>query len=269
MSDAHNIFISWSGDRSRWVATGLSEWLPLVVQAAKPFISTSMEKGTRGLEVIGEKLQQMKVGITVLTHENLLNPWINYEAGALTKTIDDRTRLCTFLLGGLKPEDVPRPLGTFQATVANKEQTYELVRTINKSVGDTPVSDANLKMVFDKMWPDFKEKLDTMPAAGSSLAPKRDVQDIVAEILKTVRAESDSISKLFERLERLEYLVDVSSRGAVPSFISAGSVPLSTLGQQIPSWNSQGGMFTVNAAPGYFVSAGTKVNDPTKTEKDK
>ena len=41
-----NIFISWSGERSRFVACALREWIPMVVQAAEPFMSEAdVDKG--------------------------------------------------------------------------------------------------------------------------------------------------------------------------------------------------------------------------------
>src|SRR5258705_8007705 len=116
MLDDHNVFISWSGPRSKHVAEGMFEWIRLVVQAAKPWMSAGMEKGTRSLNEITNRLSTIKVGIVCLTPENQDAPWILYEAGALSKQIDDKPRLCTFLLGGLTPPNVRLPLGMFQAT---------------------------------------------------------------------------------------------------------------------------------------------------------
>jgi hypothetical protein len=94
MSKPHNIFISWSGLRSRWIAETLRDWLPMIVQAANPWMSASdIDKGSRGLPEVSKALDGMKVGIVCLTPENLTAPWILYESGALSKSIDDKSRL--------------------------------------------------------------------------------------------------------------------------------------------------------------------------------
>ena len=39
------VFISWSGERSRLVATALHQWLPLVINDVDPFISSDIDAG--------------------------------------------------------------------------------------------------------------------------------------------------------------------------------------------------------------------------------
>jgi hypothetical protein len=104
MSKPFNIFISWSGDRSKAIAETLKDWLPRVLQSARPWLSTrDIEKGTRSLSEMNKALGGMGFGITCLTPENRQAPWILFEAGALSKTFDDdKSRLWTYLLAGLK-----------------------------------------------------------------------------------------------------------------------------------------------------------------------
>jgi hypothetical protein len=132
-----NVFISWSGTRSKLIADAFREWLPVVIQAVRPWMSTAnIDKGSRSLTEMAKALDGIKVGITFLTPENLDAPWILHEAGSLTKTVDDSTRLCTYLLGGLKNADIEPPLGQFQYTIPEKEDTRHLIHTINNAVGE-------------------------------------------------------------------------------------------------------------------------------------
>ena len=99
------------------------------------------DKGSRGLNEIGAALEGMRVGITCLTPENLEAPWLLFEAGALSKSISDATRLCTYLIGGLQSRDIAPPLSMFQATKADKEDTRKLIHTLNKALHHNPITE--------------------------------------------------------------------------------------------------------------------------------
>src|SRR5688572_12185283 len=75
------IFLSWSGERSRAVATALREWLPVMVPAAKPWVSHSdIDAGHRWSPEIATALEASDFGIICLTKENLSAPWILFES---------------------------------------------------------------------------------------------------------------------------------------------------------------------------------------------
>jgi hypothetical protein len=190
MADSFNVFISWSGKRSKWMADALRDWLPMVIQSSRPWMSeTDIEKGSRGLNEISGQLAGTKVGISCLTPENLLAPWLHYEAGALSKTIDDKTRLCTYLLGGLEIKDVGPPLGMFQATKPTRDDTKRMVSTINRAVTDSPLGESTLDRLFAKMWPDLDEKLQAMPKSDEAPTPQRSVEEMLAEAIEFIRME--------------------------------------------------------------------------------
>lgn len=186
----YNMFIGWSGDRSRVVATFLRGWISQVVQSARPWMSdTDIQKGSRWLDEVTRVLADIKIGITCLTPENLQSPWILFEAGAISKVIGERSRLCTFLIGELEPQDVVSPLGMFQATKAHREDILKLVRTINVAVSEEPVPEKDLDEIFGAMWPKFAKILETLPAPEETAPSKRSVEDMVAEILDIVRTD--------------------------------------------------------------------------------
>jgi hypothetical protein len=150
-----------------------------------------VDKGSRGLREVVNALEGMTLGIVCLTPENLEARWILYEAGALSKTIDDKTRLCTFLLGGLRPQDIKAPLGMFQATRAEKVDTRRLVHTINKTVSEEPLSEGKLDQVFEAMWPNLEGQLRCLPPAETDVEFRRSVEEMVAEILEITRADAN------------------------------------------------------------------------------
>lgn len=83
------VFISWSGNKSHKVALVFREWLPSVIQSLEPYVSSEdIDKGARWSTDIAKELEDSTVGILCVTKENLHAPWLSFEAGALSKTMD-------------------------------------------------------------------------------------------------------------------------------------------------------------------------------------
>ncbi len=186
------VFISWSGPHSRQVAMALREWLPQVLQSIDPFVSSEdIDKGSRWGTDIATQLSDTNFGIVCLTPTNIASPWINFEAGALSKT-PSIARVVPFL-HGLKKTDVPPPLGLFQATSTDKEDILLLLRTLNDSA-ETALPEGRLLGAFDVWWPRLEESLAavtvTRPASPGSQAPttgRRSDTAMLEEVLSLVR----------------------------------------------------------------------------------
>src|SRR5258708_5479435 len=185
MSKPYNIFISWSGDRSRFAAEAFKDWLPHVLQAARPWISTrDIEKGTRSLSEMNKALGGMGFGMSCLTMENLDAPWILFEAGALSKAFDDdKSRLWTYLLGGLEPQEVEPPLSQFQHTRADEEDTRKLIQSINIAIHreEDRLEKELVNNTFNHCWPESEKKIKVMPPAQKPHKAKRDADEILTE----------------------------------------------------------------------------------------
>jgi TIR domain len=116
------LFLSWSGVRSRAVAESLHEWLPYVINAVEPWMSASdIEVGARWSSDIATQLDETRYGVICLTRENLEAPWVLFEVGALSKTLS-KTFVCPYLFG-VEPTDLKGPLVQFQAAKADKAAT--------------------------------------------------------------------------------------------------------------------------------------------------
>ena len=74
-------------------------------------------------------VSNLKLGIVCLAQESVAEPWILFEAGVF-KGLDDG-RVWTYLLDGLRPSDVPQPLGLFQHTIADEAGTFALLESLN------------------------------------------------------------------------------------------------------------------------------------------
>lgn len=187
------VFLSWSGDISLSVAEALREWLPNVIQRVEPWLSSEdIDKGTRWSSDIGNQLSEAQAGIICITKKNMYAPWILFEAGALSKTIENAF-VCPYLFG-LKPTDLEGPLVQFQATSAEKEDTRRLIQTINRALKNEALPNSNLDKAFNIWWPELEKDLSKLaipepqPVRKSAQKPIRPERDVLDEILSLVRS---------------------------------------------------------------------------------
>jgi len=157
---AYNLVISWSRTRSEQAALAFRIWLPRVLQAAKPWMSsTDIAKGTAWAGDLKEQLDARTVGVVFLTPDNLDSPWILFEAGALSKTVkSSSTRVMTILLDGLTPTDLNGPLSLFQHTYPTEQDMKTMVLDLAKAI-EAPIQKEDLAAVFDGLWPKIKDVL--------------------------------------------------------------------------------------------------------------
>lgn len=182
------IFLSWSGERSRRLAEALKNWLPDLISFFDPWISSEdIEKGARWEIDLGTQLEATDIGIICLTPENLGAPWILFESGALAKSLG-RSRVCTYLFD-LQPSDLTGPLVQFQATTSTKADTFKLVKTLNKELGNSARSPQQLDRVFSQWWPDLEKALDGISRITAAHKHARSEREILEEVLDLARQQ--------------------------------------------------------------------------------
>lgn len=191
------VFISWSGEASKFIAENLKNWLENVLQSLEPWLSVDITKGSRWNIEISEKLEKSRVGIICLTRENLNEKWILFEAGALSKTKD--AHVCT-LLYELEPTDIEFPLAQFQHTKSTKEDVFKLLKTINEILSknnEKSLKDQNLEEIFEKFWPDLDNIfIEVKSKLSSEQKPKRSEIEVLNELLSLSRNQSTKIEKI-------------------------------------------------------------------------
>jgi hypothetical protein len=153
------VFLSFSGPVSRQVALAMRDWLPKVIQVVRPFISEEIGKGERWSDEIANELSQTAYGIICVTRYNFKAPWINFEAGAISKAIH-LSYVSPFLFG-IDSAKVYGPLQQFQYTVYKKEDVFHLLSSINNRLDlDVQLPHELLEQEFEKWWPELCAKLD-------------------------------------------------------------------------------------------------------------
>jgi hypothetical protein len=190
------VFLSWSGDFSREVAVVLREWLPSVIQQLEPYVSSEdISKGARWSSDIAKELEVSSFGIICLTKDNLDAPWIHFEAGALSKTVE-KSRVSPFLFG-VKSSDIPKdsPLLQFQYTQFEKVEVYKLLASLNEACGDTAIDGQRFISICDVWWPQLEDKLNQLH--------NRDVSLVLDGTAVPPPEDSSYSSKLLPFLEEL------------------------------------------------------------------
>jgi len=190
------VFVSWSGDLSRKLGDALRNWLPSSLQYVKPYFSPEdIEKGTKWSTEIAKELETSNVGVICLTQENTEKPWILFEAGALSKSID-KSRVCT-LLFNVEPTDVKGPLTIFQSTRFIRDDFKRLIVTINNTAGDAKLETSVLDSVFEMWWPKLEAQVAEIIRSHDKGARKerRSERDILEEVLELTRMNASRVAR--------------------------------------------------------------------------
>ena len=199
------VFLSWSGERSHKVAIALRDWLPSVIQSIEPYVSSEdIDKGARWGTDIAKELDASMFGILCVTKENIESPWLLFEAGALSKSMDKS--LVSPLLFDLTHTDINNssPLLQFQTTKCNCKDIKKLVDTLNKACAGDGLEESQLLKAFDKWFPDLEEALGLIGKAESEQAEDRgqaaDAQCVLDEILEVARGNRNMLKAIGDSL---------------------------------------------------------------------
>lgn len=178
------------------MAKAFKEWLPLVIQSINPYVSSEdIDKGSRWSSDIAKELEECSFGIICVTKDNLEEPWLMFEAGALSKKMDE-SFVCPLLLG-VKRSDIMGPLAQFQSAIFDKNDIYKLLTTINNSCQDGAIRQEVLERSFETYWPELEKKLRIIEKAPlekqeTSSTPQKD--EILEELLELSRRIQRNLS---------------------------------------------------------------------------
>ena len=104
--------------------------------------------------------------------------------------------ICPYLIG-VNPGDLASgPLGQYQATLFDKEDTWRLLRDLNARLSP-PHHEALLSSSFQANWPDLHAKLSEMQARlGLDAAARRDELDLPSATKTVITDDADAICLL-------------------------------------------------------------------------
>lgn len=191
------VFLSWSGTRSRRLAHELHLWLKPVIQAAEPWMSDSgIDAGQRWASEIAIRLRDTNFGVLCVTPENVAAPWLLFEAGVLAKSME--TARVVPLLFDLAKSDLPFPLAQFQAVATDRDGMLSLVMSLNAALGSSRLPSEVLARAFNDAWPRFESALAAIPASNPSAttSPAPTEKQMLEEVVEGIRGIRQVVAQL-------------------------------------------------------------------------
>lgn len=213
------VFISWSGNLSHKIGLIFREWLPAMIPSLEPYVSSEdIDKGARWSTDIAKELEDSTFGILCVTKENLYAPWLSFEAGALSKTMDKS--FVTPFLFDIKRSEVNGPILQFQSTIFEKNDIKKLILTLNKACGEVGIAETMLHKAFDIWYPTLEKELNELKSTiqQSEEVKENDKEayssEIIEEILELSRDNQKILrnpdTKINESIEDLKHKVDLT-----------------------------------------------------------
>jgi hypothetical protein len=210
------VFLSWSKPRSREVAEALRDWLPLVLQRVEPWMSAAdLEAGVRWGPMLSEQLETTSFGIICVTPENQHEPWLHFEAGAVSKKVTHPASRVIPLGFDIDKSAMPGPLQQFQAVNADEAGISGIVRSLHACLTEKLPDERLLKRTLEKWLPDLMETLGKIkPLEERPAEPKVDTTDAIKEMLLMMRQMSRELCEPRPSLPvfRLYFSGEVSER---------------------------------------------------------
>ncbi|MCQ9103934.1 toll-Interleukin receptor [Vibrio alginolyticus] len=191
------IFLSWSGTQSHDYAQAFSDWLPCVIQAVEPWLSSrDIDRGAAWFNEIFVQLKDINFGILFVTKENQHKPWIMFEAGALSKGLKEN-RICTLLCDmNVRDIDPGSPLRNINHSEKNKSGVLQLLKTVNKALPENSIKEEHLEKAFDALWPALEKSFSEIEtSAPKQEEPTRQDSDVLNDILNSVLSIDKKVSR--------------------------------------------------------------------------
>lgn len=191
-------------------------------------MSQAMEAGTRWSLEIAQRLQDCNAGLILVTNENSHEPWLHFEAGALSKQIAESQvvpLLCGASVGSLQGT----PLSQFQAKSLEHDEFLGVCISFGAAFD---ISEEVIRRRFERGWHELKNAVDgrlqktTEPVSELKLA---DLMSVLERLSGQVAKIDNAVRRKAEPVTRGMF----GHRAALPT-------DYSLLGQIITGENSKG-----------------------------
>jgi len=194
--------VSWSGEFSHKIAKTFAEFLDMIIgRQIEVFISDDIDMGTRWRTELDKKLSQCTSGILIVTKDNFNSPWLNFEAGAISKCVSENKIFP--VLFNVEPSMLPSTFNNFQATRYKKTEVEKLFSIFNEQL-NKPLN--NFHKFFGKnIWPDFEKNTNELIASLSKKDSKIETASSISneERLEKILLEVRNVTKIIKEPEAI------------------------------------------------------------------
>ncbi len=214
-----DVLISWSKKQSREMASAFYGWLPKVVPGFRPWMSSKdIDKGKQWFGELQDFLGEATSCIICVTAENVRSPWIYYETGAIAAKKQD-VLVCPYLVGIGVGMIADGPLAQYQCTEATKDDTFALIRSLNKALA-TPHDEGLLTGNFETRWPEFEAELKRI--LGMDVAAPADFVETEADVLAGYKLSAEARFLLVVAAQAEGWITQEAIRGDSCQFVVGG-----------------------------------------------
>lgn len=214
------IFLSWSGPWSQGVAEEFRKWIPYVLQSTDPFMSAEdIGLGSDWNATIKDKLLDSAVGLIFLMPDNIDSPWLNFESGALSISMEKKRKVIPILFEREEKEIIlsNSPLKQFQSVITPDESGIRKLMIILNAELDIPLQPDILDKTFEQWWPLLSGNLDKLQTRfQKSNAVEEDSGETNFLLQSEILVKLDSkVDKLMRGMDR-ESFRSVERQNAMP-----------------------------------------------------
>jgi hypothetical protein len=151
------IFVSWSKEPAKTIAVELKHALEMMLGVDVWVSELDIPKGKRWGQEVAQALDETNTGIICVTPNNLIEPWLHFEAGALSKAVADAHvhPLCI----RVEKSQLPGTLSQFQATVFERKDFLRLVNSLN-AIQEKPLTESKVAERFERAWENLNGAVD-------------------------------------------------------------------------------------------------------------
>lgn len=216
----HKLFISWSKSQASIIAPLLRDFFEDVLGFDEIFLSQKIDSGRRWSDEIARALESCDAGLILVTAENLKAPWLNFEAGAISKKVEDSNVIP--ILWGVSVGDLSgSPLNQFQSKTLSKDGLWEIVQSLGQL---WDISMESLERRFAMHWPALSRALADLPEANNEDATEIRIDDVFS-MLQRLESQITGMDKSIETLSRaMAYVIQPRARSDSFSFNNLDSL---------------------------------------------